>query len=76
MKKDQLEKMNMALTDAGCSEEAIEKAQRLLTSGDTEELVRHLRVCRCALMDDLHLYQRRVDRMDLLIRQTREMNEE
>ncbi len=62
--------MKTALTDAGCGEGAIETAQRLLAAGQTRELIRFLRLCRCDLMDELHEKQRRVDRMDLLIRKT------
>ena len=64
------EKMAMVLSDAGLAFEAIEKADRLLDEGQTEDLIRHLRLCRCELMDDLHKIQRKVDCMDYLIRQT------
>ena len=67
---EQLEKMTTALSDAGCGQEAIAKAERLLAAGQSEDLIRHLRLCRCDLMDDLHERQRRVDCMDYLIRQT------
>ena len=67
--KDRLEKMTMALSDAGCRQDAIERAGRLLEAGRTDELIRHLRLCRCDLMDDMHKTQRRLDRMDYLIRQ-------
>ena len=65
----QFENMAMALSDAGCGQDAIEKAERLLQTGRTEDLIRHLRLCRCDLMDDLHTIQKRVDCMDYLIRQ-------
>ncbi len=67
---ERLEKMTIALEDAGCGEEVIAKAARLLEAGRGEELVRHLRLCRCDLMEDLHETQKKVDRMDYLIRQT------
>ena len=67
--KDRLEKMTMALADSGCGQDAIERAERLLEAGHTDELIRHLRLCRCDLMDDMHKTQRRLDRMDYLIRQ-------
>lgn len=67
---ERLTDMTLALSDAGCRPDAIEKAERLLKAGRTEELIRHLRLCRCDLMDDLHETQRRVDRMDYMIRQT------
>ena len=68
-----LENLTLALLDVGCSKGAIEKAERLLVAGQKEELIRHLRLCRCDLMDDLHETQRRVDRMDYVIRQTQKV---
>ncbi|MBQ1492990.1 MAG: hypothetical protein IIZ39_13610 [Blautia sp.] len=68
--KLQRENMTMALLDAGCKKDAIEKAKRLLEAGDAQDLIRHLRLCRCELVEDLHKSQRRVDCMDFLIRQT------
>lgn len=65
----QLEKLTRALSDIGCQSDAIEKAERLWKANQTVELIRHLRLCRCSLMDDLHMIQRRVDCMDVLIRQ-------
>jgi len=65
-----IENMGRALSDAGCSQEAIQKAERLLDAGQIRDLIRHLRICRCDLMEDLHKSQRRVDRIDYLIRQT------
>ena len=64
-----LEKMEMALSNAGLGQNAIEKAKRLLAAGHKEELIRHLCLCRCDLMDELHKTQRRVDCMDYVIRQ-------
>ena len=62
--------METVLADAGCKKPAIETARRLLEAGQPRELIRFLRLCRCDLMDELHEKQRRVDRMDILIRQT------
>ena len=66
----QKENLVIALSDAGFSQEAIEKAERLLEAGRGRDLIRHLRLCRCELMDILHESQKRVDRVDTLIRQT------
>ncbi len=66
---EQLKNMTLALLDAGCGQDAIEKAGRLLENGQNKELIRYLRLCRCGLMEDLHKAQRRVDRLDYLIRQ-------
>ena len=65
-----LESMATVLSENGCGRDAAEKAERLLAAGRTEDLIRHLRLCRCGLMEDLHESQRRVDRMDYLIRKT------
>lgn len=66
----QKENLVIALSDAGFSHEAIEKAERLWEAGRARDLIRHLRLCRCELMDILHESQKRVDRVDTLIRQT------
>ena len=58
---ERLEKMEMALSNAGLGQNAIDKAKRLLAAGHTEDLIRYLRLCRCDLMDELHKTQRRVD---------------
>ena len=66
----QKENLVIALSDAGFSQEVIEKAERLWEAGRARDLIRHLRLCRCELMDILHESQKRVDRVDTLIRQT------
>ena len=67
----QKENLVIALSDAGFKPEVIEKAERLWEAGRTQDLMRHLRLCRCELMDILHESQKRVDRVDTLIRQTK-----
>ena len=59
----------MGMKAAGCGQAAIDGAARLMESGSPAELVRHLRRCRCELVEEMHESQRRVDRMDYLIRQ-------
>ena len=66
----QKENLAIALSDAGFKQEVIEMAERLREAGRTRDLIRHLRICRCELMDILHESQKRVDRVDALIRQT------
>ena len=66
----QKENLVIALYDAGFQPEVIEMAERLWEAGRTKDLIRHLRICRCELMDILHESQKRVDRLDTLIRQT------
>ena len=66
----QQEIIRTGLEDAGCAPGVIEKAERLLAAGQTQELIRFLCLCRCDLMEDLHKSQKRVDCMDYLLRQT------
>ena len=66
----QKENLVIALSDSGFKQEVIEKAERLWETGRTQDLIQHLRSCRCELMDILHESQKRVDRVDTLIRQT------
>ena len=71
----QKENLVIALSDAGFKQEVIEMAERLWEAGRTKDLIRHLRICRCELMDILHESQKRVDRVDTLIRQTKKAME-
>ena len=56
------------LEDTGCGKDAIERAAHIYKAKDKSELVRYLKCCRCGLMDELHESQRKVDRLDFLIR--------
>ena len=58
------------LTDNGCSAEGPRRAKALYEAGDMDGLVKYLRKCRCDLVEEMHDSQRKVDRMDYLIRQT------
>ena len=57
------------LTANGCSSEGASRAKALYEAGDMDALIKHLRKCRCDLVEEMHDSQRRVDRMDYLIRQ-------
>ena len=57
------------LSEADCSRREREQAQSLYESGQTEDLIRYLKKCRCKLVEEMHKSQRRVDHMDHLIRQ-------
>ena len=48
----------------------IKLSKRLLEKGCKEEFLHLLRKHRCGLVDDMHETQRRVDRIDSLIRRT------
>lgn len=61
--REQLEKMIMALSEAGCGQDAIEEAGLLMETGRIDDLIRHLRLCRCDLMDEMQKAKRRVDCM-------------
>lgn len=71
--KEQLNRLLEGMADAGCSREEIQEAQRLAKTGDGAALKRHLRKCRCSLLDEMHESQKRVDCMDYLIRQVEKM---
>ena len=57
------------LTDNGCSREGASRAKALYEAKDMDGLVKYLRKCRCDLVEEMHDSQRKIDRMDYLIRQ-------
>ncbi|MBQ9708486.1 MAG: hypothetical protein IJV66_04805 [Firmicutes bacterium] len=63
-----LKAMIDSLSDIGCSTEQEKKAKMLYESGQKAELIRYLKCCRCNLVDEMHESQRKVDRIDYLIR--------
>ncbi len=65
-----LEEMQLILRAAGCSDSEIKEAVRVYQAEGAGQLLRQLRKCRCARIEELHESQRRVDRLDYLIRQT------
>ena len=67
---EQMENLLVGMADAGCSEEEIKGAERLMKDDSFEDLTRYLKRCRAILLDRMHESQKRVDRMDYLIRQT------
>ena len=67
---EQTESLLTGMADAGCTREEIKRAGCFLEAGSFKELTKFLRQCRCALMEQMHESQKRVDRMDYLIRQT------
>ena len=60
------------MTEAGCSEAAVERAEQLFASGASEELIRCLRSCRCDALEEIHTRQRQLDRLDGLIRRAQQ----
>ena len=58
------------LIDTGIRQELIERAMQLCRSGQEAELLRFLKLQRCYMVEDMHECQRKIDRIDYLIRQT------
>ena len=67
------EQIRDTLCAAGCSDAEIRDALREYRTGDPDRLLRQLRKCRCRRMEELHESQRRVDRLDFLIRRTKQL---
>lgn len=65
----ELKNMIKDLSNLGCKNEYGDVAIKLYETGQGEELIRYLKKCRCSLVDEMHESQRRVDRIDMLIRQ-------
>ena len=63
------------MTDAGCSAAVIRQAESLYQSGQAEELIRCLRACRCHRLEEIHEKQKQLDRLDMLIRDTKKAKE-
>ena len=66
---EDLEKILSTLSDAGCGSGELANAKQLCEAGDAESLIRYFRKCRSKRMAELHEVQRKVDRLDFLIRQ-------
>ncbi len=65
---DAKEQLMQGLSDAGCSMEAAERIGRLYEAGSYNEALHQMKVQRCTLIEQMHESQRKVDRMDFLIR--------
>lgn len=63
-----LKAMIDSLSEIGCTDEERKTAKMLYDSDRYPELIRYLKKCRCGLIEQMHDSQRKVDRMDLLIR--------
>ena len=63
--------MREYMTDAGCSEPTIRRAEHFYQNGSTEDLMRCLRSCRCDALEELHEKQKQLDRLDKLIREAK-----
>ena len=68
--ESELEELLTDLSMAGCGSGELNRARQLYESADRKALLASLRRCRCGLLEELHVSQRRVDRIDSIIRQT------
>jgi transcription initiation factor TFIIIB Brf1 subunit/transcription initiation factor TFIIB len=68
------ETLKTCLSDTGVRQDLIEQAMQLYRSGQEDELVRFLKMQRCEMVEDMHKCQRKLDRIDFLIRQTKNNN--
>jgi hypothetical protein len=66
----QAETARQCMTDIGLSRENADYVTALLNAGRRDEAWKKLRVIRCEMIDELHNYQRKVDQLDWLIRET------
>ena len=62
------EQLIQGLSDAGCSAETARRIGSLYEAGSDDEVLHQMKVQRCTLMEQMHESQRKVDRMDFLIR--------
>ena len=60
---DTKEQLIQGLSDAGC-----EQIGSLYETGSYREMLHQMKVQRCTLIEQMHESQRKVDRMDFLIR--------
>ena len=56
------------LSEIGLTDEQKRTAGKLYDMGQNAEVIRYLKKCRCGLIDAMLESQRKVDRMDYLIR--------
>ena len=64
------ETIRQCMNDIGMSLENAEYVASLLANSSKDEAKQRLRILRCELMDELHACQKKVDRLDWLIRET------
>lgn len=62
------ERLIQGLSEAGCSKETAKRIGALYEAGSYDEVLHQMKVQRCVLIDEMHESQRKVDRMDFLIR--------
>ena len=70
------ETARQCMTGIGLSRENADNVAALLEAGRGDDARKRLRAFRCELMDELHSCQRKVDRLDWLIRETEKASEQ
>jgi HD superfamily phosphohydrolase len=66
---ENMEWLKQGLFEVGCSEAAAGEIIYLYENGNCEEALRQMKKQRCSFVEEMHKSQRRVDRMDYLIRE-------
>ena len=61
------ERLMQGLMDSGCSAEAASRICSLRSAGDYAGMLHQMKKQRCALVEEMHESQKKVDRMDYLI---------
>ena len=64
-----MEELILTLQDAGCDPQRISEICQLYAHGDTQSVIKRLRRHRYKLMDTVHESQKKVDCLDLLLRE-------
>ena len=62
------EQLIQGLSEAGFSKETAKRIGILYEAGSCDEVLCQMKVQRCVLIQEMHESQRKVDRMDFLIR--------
>lgn len=62
--------LTACLADAGFDGDTVGEAVRLYKTGSKDDLKQYLRSKRCDLIEQMHESQKRIDRVDYVIRQT------
>ena len=63
-----IEEIRRILSDSGCQEGVLEKILRMWEEGDKKDALWLMKRDRCRLMEEMHDKGRKVDCLDLLIR--------
>jgi hypothetical protein len=63
--------MKECMQETGCSEEAVCRAEYFYRTNAMKELLCCLRSCRSSALEKIHEKQRQLDRLDKLIRDTK-----